>query len=67
MHGDAGTVAQPDPSQRTWTVGYDAGGLPVVKSRPGGVSVARTFDELGRLTVEAGRPGMGGDPAPAMR
>jgi RHS repeat-associated protein len=48
------TTAHPNPSDRTWTVGYDAAGQPVQDLLPGGVSRTRTFDGLGRLTNETG-------------
>lgn len=48
------TTAHPDPEDRTWTTSYDAGGLPVSDQLPGGVTITRTFDELGRLTAESG-------------
>lgn len=48
------TTAHPTLSDRTWTTSYDLGGLPVVEALPGGVTVTRTFDELGRLTAESG-------------
>lgn len=33
---------------------FDAGGLPVEERQPGGLTVTRTFDQLGRLTGESG-------------
>ena len=48
------TTAFPNVADGTWGVGYDAGGMPVSESRPGGVSVARVYDGLGRLTSETG-------------
>lgn len=48
------TTAHTSASDRTWTTTYDAGGLPVAETLPGGVTVARTFDELGRLVEESG-------------
>jgi RHS repeat-associated protein len=39
---------------RTWSVTYDTGGLATVETRPGGVTINRTFDGLGRLTAESG-------------
>ena len=42
------------PEERTWTISYDAGGLPVMESQPGNIEISRVFDELGRLTYEAG-------------
>jgi RHS repeat-associated protein len=51
------TATYPALSDRTWAVGYDAGGLPTSESRPGGVSVSRIFDALGRMTAETGSGG----------
>ncbi|WP_345594420.1 LamG-like jellyroll fold domain-containing protein [Streptomyces marokkonensis] len=48
------TEAHPDAADRTWTTVYDAAGLPVKELQPGGVTVERTFDALGRLTRSAG-------------
>ncbi|MFF5340151.1 DNRLRE domain-containing protein [Streptomyces althioticus] len=48
------TTAHPDAADRTWTTVYDAVGLPVKELQPGGVTVARTFDALGRLTEATG-------------
>ena len=48
------TTAHPAAADRTWTTGYDAGGLPVLETLPGGVRRQRTFDQLGRLTQETG-------------
>ena len=48
------TLAHPNAADRTWTTSLDAGGLPVKTVEPGAVTVNRTFDELGRLTVETG-------------
>ncbi|HWL38008.1 MAG TPA: RHS repeat-associated core domain-containing protein [Frankiaceae bacterium] len=48
------TAAYPAVADRTWTTSYDGGGLPVKVDKPGGVSVARSFDTLGRLTAETG-------------
>lgn len=48
------TSAHPNAVDRTWTSSLDAAGLPVKTVAPGGVTVTRTFDELGRLTVESG-------------
>jgi RHS repeat-associated protein len=48
------TSTHPAVGDRTWTVGYDAGVLPTSETRPGGVSVTRTFDALGRLSSETG-------------
>lgn len=53
------TVEPPTPGQtaagdRTWTTSYDTGGLPVAETRPGGITVARTFDPRGKLRTETG-------------
>ncbi len=51
------TPGQTALTDRTFTVSYDAGGLPLKDQKPGGVAVTRTFDELGRLRTEAGAGG----------
>ncbi|WP_134656329.1 DNRLRE domain-containing protein [Streptomyces sp. H23] len=48
------TEAHPDVADRTWTTVYDALGLPVRELQPGGVTVERTFDALGRVTRSTG-------------
>ena len=48
------TTAYPNASDRTWTSVYDEAGRPVRELKPGGVSVQRTFDALGRITEVAG-------------
>lgn len=48
------TTAYPNTTDRTFTTSFDPGGLPVFESSPGGVSLSRVFDELGRLDVESG-------------
>lgn len=48
------TSAHPDAADRTFTTSYDAAGNPVHEALPGGVGIDRTFDELGRLTLETG-------------
>lgn len=48
------TAAHPNVADRTWTTIYDAAANPVEERLPGGVVLARTFDELGRLTSETG-------------
>ncbi|MFU8851227.1 LamG-like jellyroll fold domain-containing protein [Micromonospora sp. SL1-18] len=58
------TVSHPAPTDRTWTIGYDADGNAVRLSAPGGVSRTRTFDAAGRLTEETGS---GGETATATR
>jgi RHS repeat-associated protein len=47
------TTAFPAIADRTFTTTYDAGGLPVGSGEPG-ISVTRTFNELGYLTNESG-------------
>ena len=54
------TAAYPNVADRTWTIAFDAGGLPVREVQPGGVTVTRTFDNLGRLTSVAGTGGPAG-------
>ncbi|WP_189137129.1 RHS repeat-associated core domain-containing protein [Nonomuraea glycinis] len=58
------TAAHPDAADRTWTQIYDAGGNALSTLQPGGVRTDRTFDHLGRLTLESGG---GGDAASAER
>ena len=48
------TVVHPNAADRTWTTVYNAAGLPVEERLPGGVTRTRTYDNLGRLTGEAG-------------
>ncbi|WP_435212544.1 DNRLRE domain-containing protein [Streptomyces sp. bgisy034] len=48
------TTAHPDAADRTWTTVYDAAGRPVKELQPGGVTVERTFDALGRPTGTTG-------------
>ncbi|MGB8858510.1 MAG: RHS repeat-associated core domain-containing protein, partial [Ilumatobacteraceae bacterium] len=48
------TTAYPNAADRTWTTAYDSAGLPVRTIEPGGVTVDRAFDELGRLVSETG-------------
>ncbi|EFC82515.1 DNRLRE domain-containing protein [Parafrankia sp. EUN1f] len=48
------TTAHPNLADRTWTSSYDAAGEPVTVVAPGGVTRTSTYDELGRLTAEAG-------------
>jgi RHS repeat-associated protein len=47
------TPGQTSASDRTYTISYDTGGLPTTETQPG-VTIARSFDALGRLTNEAG-------------
>ncbi len=48
------TPGQADAASRDYVTVYDAAGLPLEDRQPGGVTVARTFDELGRVTQESG-------------
>ncbi|MFC3508869.1 DNRLRE domain-containing protein [Amycolatopsis halotolerans] len=48
------TAAHPAAEDRTWTTSYDTAGRPVTVRAPGGVVRQRTFDALGRLTLETG-------------
>jgi YD repeat-containing protein len=48
------TVAHPALTDRRWVSEFDAAGLVVLATEPGGVVVDRTFDELGRLQAETG-------------
>ncbi|WP_054567210.1 DNRLRE domain-containing protein, partial [Frankia sp. R43] len=54
---EASTTAYPNGTDRTWQTSYDAAGLPVSETAPGGVVRTRTFDELGRLAAESGSGG----------
>lgn len=58
------TATYPNASDRTWTTQYDPAGLAARTIEPGGVTVERTFDELGRLVSEVGA---GPDAATATR
>ncbi|MEU4765681.1 polymorphic toxin-type HINT domain-containing protein [Actinosynnema sp. NPDC023794] len=60
---EAATAAHPAPSDRTWTTTYDVAGLAVAESLPGGVTVGRTFDALGRLTRQTGDGTASANPA----
>ncbi len=51
------TTQHQDPALRTWTITYDAGGLPVGEDQPGGIEIIRVFDQLGRMTSETGDDG----------
>ncbi len=51
------TAQHPNLADRTWTTRYDAAGNPVTQVQPGGVTVTNTFDNLGRLTQQAGSGG----------
>ncbi|MBO9521157.1 MAG: Ig-like domain repeat protein [Nocardioidaceae bacterium] len=48
------TSGQTAAADRTFTTSYDAAGLPVKETQPNGITINRTFDELGNLVVEAG-------------
>ncbi|HEY3684800.1 MAG TPA: LamG-like jellyroll fold domain-containing protein [Streptosporangiaceae bacterium] len=48
------TAAYTNAADRTWTTEYDAAGNPVHEAQPGGVTIDRSYDELGRLTAETG-------------
>ncbi|MFE1507986.1 LamG-like jellyroll fold domain-containing protein [Streptomyces sp. NPDC058726] len=48
------TQAHSDAADRTWTTMFDAVGLPAKEFQPGGVTVERTFDALGRLIRSTG-------------
>ena len=48
------TTAHPSATDRTWTVGYDAGAYPVKIEAPGGVTREATYDAGGRMTKETG-------------
>jgi RHS repeat-associated protein len=58
------TTAQPNAADRTWTTSYDTGGLPITDAQPGGVTISRSYDNLGRLLSENGT---GTGVAPASR
>src|SRR5581483_3426608 len=47
------TPGQTATVDRTFTLAYDAGGLPVTETQPG-VTISRTFDAMGRLTADSG-------------
>ncbi len=47
------TTGQP-AANRTFTTSYDAGGLKVKDTQPGGVSITRTFDDSGHVLTEVG-------------
>jgi RHS repeat-associated protein len=51
------TTAHPAEADRQWTLAYNAAGQAVQEAQPGGVTVARTYDLLGRETQTAGSGG----------
>ncbi|MEW9532855.1 RHS repeat-associated core domain-containing protein [Microbispora sp. NPDC049125] len=51
------TTQHPNAADRTWTTAYDATGNPVSQLQPGGVTITNTFDNLGRVTQQAGSGG----------
>jgi len=53
------TDAYPDAPDRTWTYGYDAGGLLTDETQPGDVTVTHTYDALGRDYADTGTTGDG--------
>jgi RHS repeat-associated protein len=58
------TPAHPAAADRTWTTSYDQAGQAVMDVLPGGVTVERTFDALGRVI---GQTGSGGESATATK
>lgn len=48
------TTAHSALSDRRWQVAYDAGGLPIVTTKPGGVTVTAAYDGAGRVTNVTG-------------
>lgn len=48
------TQAHPTSAERTWLTDFDSGGLPIQTTQPGGIVVANTYDELGRLVNQTG-------------
>jgi RHS repeat-associated protein len=48
------TTAFPALTERTFTIAYDAAGRPTRTDSPGGVSVATTYDVMGRLLSSSG-------------
>jgi RHS repeat-associated protein len=57
------TAAHPALAERTYTTGYDAGGLAVTDTQPGGITITRSFDALARLRAENGSGGGASTPA----
>jgi RHS repeat-associated protein len=48
------TTAFPNIADRQWSVSYNVAGDPATETRPGGVTVSRSYDLLGRLKTETG-------------
>ncbi|ASW53381.1 polymorphic toxin-type HINT domain-containing protein [Plantactinospora sp. KBS50] len=48
------TAAYPNAADRTFTTSYDAAGRATSLHSPGGVSVAYSYDDLGRVTRQSG-------------
>ena len=51
------TTAHPALTDRQWTMTYNVAGQVASEVRPGAVTVTKTYDNLGRLTVESGSGG----------
>ncbi|MBE3013439.1 DNRLRE domain-containing protein [Microbispora sp. NEAU-D428] len=58
------TAGHPNLADRTWTTSYDTAGNPVRQLQPGGVTITSTFDNLNRLTQQAGSGGGAAPTAP---
>jgi large repetitive protein len=43
-----------NPSDRTWTIAYDAAGRAVRQTQPGGVVITAGYDEVGNVTSQSG-------------
>jgi len=54
VRSEPDTPGQADAATRDYVTVYDAGGLPLEDRQPGGVTITRTFDELGRVIAESG-------------
>ncbi|MBT8228600.1 MAG: hypothetical protein HKP61_17650 [Dactylosporangium sp.] len=48
------TAAYPDLADRSFTTGYDRAGRAEWQTQPGGVRISNQYDDLGRLTEQAG-------------
>jgi RHS repeat-associated protein len=48
------TTAYPNLADRTWAVNYDSAGTPTSLNQPGGVTLTRSYDALGRVVAEDG-------------